>query len=160
MAGEMVQPVGPGRPRTVRLRRGVSTAYYAVFHRVSRDVAWELLGSYRTSESHDVMRWLNHIDLRNLANEYSAPTAKFKPVVLPPSPRMAAFCSAFVRLQDARHQADYNHDYDLTSADARVLVKLAERTVDDAVRMRRTRDASYERFLRLAIGAVKIAKNR
>lgn len=160
LAKELVEPIGPGHPQTIRLRRGVSTAYYALFHRLSRDVAWQLLGAFQTSQAHDLTRWLDHKDLRELASQFNNPSERLKPVIVSPTPRMAAFCSAFVRLQDARQQADYNHEYDVTSADARALVRLAQRSVDGAVRMRRNKDASYERFLRLAVGALKIAKQR
>lgn len=160
LAKELVEPVGPGRPRSVRLRRGVSTAYYALFHRLSRDVAFQALGAYGTAEAHLLVRWIGHHDLLQLAKEVTGQTAKLRPVLGPPSDRLTSVCDAFVRLQVAREAADYKHDYSLTKADARSLVRQAERAVGSTVRMRKSGDASYERFLRLAVGAVKLYKPR
>ncbi len=76
-----------------------------------------------------------------------------------PSPQLLALCQLFAGLQDARHKADYDHDYQLTLYEARSLVKQAERALSIAETMRAI-DASYALFLRLALGAVKIAKQR
>lgn len=160
LAVELVQATGHGQPRTVRLRCGVSTAYYAVFHRISRDVSWQLLGSFRTQEARDFTRWLTHADLRNLAREVGTPSDKMKPVLLPPSADLALLCDSFLDLQAARHEADCSHDFAITNAGAQELVGLAEAAVEAATRMRRSHDASYSRFLRLAVGALQIAKKR
>ena len=44
IADSLVQPGGPGRPRQAPLRRAVSTAYYAVFNRLSETCADTLIG--------------------------------------------------------------------------------------------------------------------
>lgn len=106
LASELLGPPGRGRPRTVRLRRAVSTAYYALFHRLSRDIAWAVLGSYGNSAAHDLVRWISHQDLLDLARQVIAPSPKFQPVLSSTSPDLRALCEAFVRLQGARNAAD------------------------------------------------------
>lgn len=160
LARELVTPIGRGRPQTIRLRRGVSTAYYALFHRISRDVAHELLGSYATPAAHAFVRFVDHNDLNLLAQEVLGQGTKLAPFLDAPSPRLISLCEAFVELRTARHDADYKHEFDLTSARARALVRLATRAVNDAVRMRKDRDNSYRQFLKLGAGSIKRARRR
>jgi hypothetical protein len=61
------QDGGRGRPRTVDLRRAVSTAYYASFH-PSWTAATELLGAPNDHRVADVCRWINHMDVLHLLN--------------------------------------------------------------------------------------------
>jgi len=106
------------------------------------------------------VRWITHGDLRELTDAVAGGRrhTTFAPV-LTPSPRLLALCGLFAGLQDARHQADYDHSYRLTLYEARGLVRQAETAVSDATAMR-SNDASYQLFLRLALGSVRIAKSR
>lgn len=153
-------PTGRGRPRGHLLRRAVPTGYYALFHRIARDVAIEALGTAESSAAHALVRWITHGDLRELTDAVAGGRrhTTFAPV-LTPSPRLLALCGLFAGLQDARHQADYDHSYRLTLYEARGLVRQAETAVSDAT-ARRSNDASYQLFLRLALGSVRIAKSR
>lgn len=154
-------PKGRGRPRTIALRRAVSTAYYTLFHRICHDVAYELLGDFGSPEAHHVVRGISHGALRELARAVVGPMpAKFGSVLAQPSADLTLLCRAFERLHDAREAADYKHDYALTLPTARALVRQAAAGHRAAVRLRKRRDPSYRRFLRLALGAGQIAKKR
>jgi hypothetical protein len=71
---------------------------------------------------------------------------------------------AFVSLLDARHDADYNHEYDIKRGDALSFIATARDAIDTVRRMQGEGDLegdpSFRRFLRLMVGVVKIAKNR
>ena len=54
---------GPGKPRTIYLRRSISTAYYAVFHMITQHTAIRLLGPGWTVKHAAVARWVTHTDL-------------------------------------------------------------------------------------------------
>ena len=61
---------GPGRPRTVRLRRAISSAYYALFHEL---VDWATWKAVREDDSRDVERWMmarwyQHADVRRVCD--------------------------------------------------------------------------------------------
>lgn len=59
---------GAGKPRTIRLRRSISTAYYAVFHEVSFRAVTRLLGTAAWGPTEaSVARWVTHTDLEALA---------------------------------------------------------------------------------------------
>ena len=66
----------------------------------------------------------------------------------------------FVDLQDARHAADYDHDYEVDKRAALIHLILAQRAVAIARRMTDSGDPSYVLFLRLMIGAVRVARKR
>ena len=103
LASELLGPPGRGR---YGFARAVSTTYYALFHRLSRDIAWAVLGSYGNSAAHDLVRWISHQDLLDLARQVIAPSPKFQPVLSSTSPDLRALREAFVRLQGARNAAD------------------------------------------------------
>lgn len=157
---EAALPVGRGKPRSHLLRRSVSTAYYGLFHRICRDVAIEAVGSAESSAGHALVRWLTHGDLRELADAAAGRKrhVTFAPV-LTATLRLRGLCDSFAVLQDERHSADYDHDAWLSLYEARSLVGIARVAVVEAEQMRTT-DASYRLFLRLALGSVRIAKNR
>jgi hypothetical protein len=68
--------------------------------------------------------------------------------------------AAFVDLQERRHRADYDHGYRATQSAALDLADRASEAVAAARELWAAGDESYLRFLRLMVGAVRIAKNR
>lgn len=144
---------------SAQLRRAISTAYYAVFHQIGRHVAREIVGDHTSAAAHAVVRWLTHSDLRALADFASG--AKSRPSftdVLRPTDELRLFSAAFGELQDARHSADYDHDYDVAFNEVFRIVTLAHRSLLRSEAM--GADESYRLFLRLALGAVRIARQR
>jgi uncharacterized protein (UPF0332 family) len=97
------------------LRRAVSTAYYALFHKVLRTGALHFMGGVGTHQSGGfklLYRGFNHGQMKKVCIELD------KAALSPPyqvklgrtriSPGMRDFATAFVQLQEARHRADYD----------------------------------------------------
>ena len=93
----------PGRPTQARLRRAVSTAYYAVFHCLAATAADLFIGPTRGPAWHRAYRALEHGRARSACQER---TMWGLPV------EVHDFAQAFVALQKARQQADYALDTD------------------------------------------------
>jgi hypothetical protein len=100
----------------LELRQGVSNAYYAVFHQLTGDCVEAVFetrpGSAQVRRA--ARRWLQHGDVRVLTEAALgrgnvAVVDSLQPVV----PDVISVCRAFGNLQDARHAADYDHDYDV-----------------------------------------------
>jgi hypothetical protein len=157
---------GAGRPRSVHLRRAVSSAYYGLFHEPTLQATDGLLGggSPTAQPYGQVTRWFAHTDLKELAEAVLAVgRPRQRPVAaafVSVHPDLVMIADAFVALQDARHQADYDHTYDISKSAALALIDQAK----DAVRRLRgpylADDQSYLVFMRLMVGSTRIAKKR
>ena len=91
------------RPRQADLRRSISTAYYALFHELAELTAGRLVGS--TSAAQRSTAWSRvYQDLNHL----TAKKACSRPELQGCSQELAQFLAAFPRLQELRHQADYD----------------------------------------------------
>ena len=94
-----------------RLRRAVSTAYYAVFHALANSNADTLIGESPADRDEQeawnrTYRALEHGTTRNRFRQ-TGQMASFPNAV-------KEFAEAFNELQSERHDADYNPDYTLT----------------------------------------------
>ena len=104
-------------PSELKLRRAISTSYYALFHTLiaSGSRAFSSGGVALTSQ---VTRAYNHTAMRKVCDAYvRSPNAPFPPTLAQLNPgasdiRLINVARTFARLQDARHIADY----DLASA--------------------------------------------
>lgn len=168
VARVLVPPAAsPGRPRTAQLRRAVSTAYYALFHELVAQAAIELCGSDPTNavERRKAARWFAHSDLRVLAmaatQAAGGGAARAVASVLgSPHRDLADLAHTFIALQDQRYGADYDHEYAISRSAALTHIDGAVDAVETARRLARAGDRSYQRFLRLMVGSVKIARTR
>lgn len=157
---------GRGRPRTVELRRAVSTAYYALFHELISQATTELIGTPAGApQRSQVSRWFAHSDITALAvaatgTSAGGPSRALATALGTPSPELVRVAEAFVALQSARHDCDYNHEYDIKRADTLSWIATARDAVSTVRRLQAAGDASLQRFLRLMVGAVRIAKVR
>jgi uncharacterized protein (UPF0332 family) len=103
-----------GRPKQSNLRRGVSTAYYAVFHAIGWSVVTHLLPSGRRADRFALARSVDHSAIKKvcgwIANPKSAP-ANVVPLVetLAANAAMLNIALVFLDLMEARHRADYDH---------------------------------------------------
>lgn len=160
LAGE---GAGRGRPRTLDLRRSVSTSYYAVFHELTGAAVAEL-GSSGVAAGRDLgsaRRWLAHAQLARLAQAaLGGGAAPLRAVLLPVDARLDGVARDFLLLQAAREQADYDDDFDVDKATALVHVTQARRAVRISRELQAAAEPSYRLFLRLMVGAVGIAKQR
>lgn len=118
------------------LRRAISTAYYAVFHTITRAAAEHFLGrgALATPASTIIRRGFDHGRIRQVCDELSKPTLK---KIYQEQLRRSAmsqdaryFAGAFAALQDRRHLADYDPSATFYFADADALVASAADAID------------------------------
>jgi hypothetical protein len=105
---------GRGRPSPVQLRSAVSNAYYALFHALSRRAAEHLFRRGTRQQKLRLARTFGHRDLK-VACSWVAGREKRVPQhvrsivdFLKGSP-IEGIAASFCDLQEARHQADYDH---------------------------------------------------
>lgn len=110
------------------LRRGVSTAYYALFHLLIHEAMARIVSDHALRSR--VGRSLDHAKMKQVCQEYA--NAKVVQGVLTVKPGVAIvpqlqdIGAAFVDLQQARHDADYDTAKPLEHADADFSVMTAE----------------------------------
>ena len=111
----------PSKPRQADLRRAVSTAYYALFHAMAKNVADTMAGAVKANRSEQpwaqAYRGLQHGDARAaceaIRNQNVAQGIKKS-------------ADAFVVLRSARYAADYDPLHRLTRAEAVLAVQSAK----------------------------------
>ena len=135
-------PTGPGRPRQIRLRRALSTAYYAMFHALCRSNAETLIGSAQVMQGTESWVWayraLNHGPAKNKMAGYR-PNGQIHQDI-------ASFSRVFSNLQEHRHDADYDPRKVYTRREVDTLINQAEVAIEtfEAVSARDRRDlAAY-----------------
>jgi len=118
---------GPGRPADADLRRGVSAAYYAVFHDLTDRAARHLIGSSSEADRNGIRRSWSHGEVASLAtliveraNMLNMNPAAPQNKELSASGPLADIAARdgdlvgalhlFGQLQDQRHLADYDHE--------------------------------------------------
>ncbi len=113
----------PQKPRQADLRRAVSTAYYALFHAIAHDAADLFAGAGgQRSEA----AWTHAY--RSLDHGFAKGACQRVRGLGFPS-GLCACADAFVTLQVARHDADYDPALRLSRADALTHVALAEEAI-------------------------------
>ncbi|SRR6266545_5010424 len=120
LAVRLVTPVVPPQPEA-ELRRGVSTAYYALFHLLidastTRGVATVAL---RVS----VARNFEHRHMLSVCKKYAALAVDLAGQPVPVE--IQRISDSFVQLQNARHKADYNIKDPMIPVEAQTFVQLA-----------------------------------
>lgn len=119
-------------PSEAQLRRAVSTAYYAVFHKVVRAGAERLMGSgsQNTAGYGLIYRSFNHGRMKSICEALNvarlSKTLQQQLGRTVVSPEMRGFAAAFATLQEARHLADYDPSIRLILSDATDFVEAAE----------------------------------
>ena len=106
----------PKRPRQASLRRAVSAAYYAMFHTLVTDATALLVPGRPSGLRLQARRAFSHRDMRSACEAFvtqAAPAARDRRnpqqlLTLPLEPEIREIAETFVKLQDARHDADYN----------------------------------------------------
>jgi hypothetical protein len=116
---------GSRRPRQVDLKRAISTAYYALYHAMAGDAA-DLLVGKRSSRSTGA--WVQvHRALEHGFAKDACKKARSQGFTL----GICSCADAFVKLQEARHEADYNPIHRVYRADAVAAITLAEQAIKD-----------------------------
>jgi uncharacterized protein (UPF0332 family) len=111
--------------KQVHLRRAVSAAYYAVFHLLTLDAAENWRHDRHRPE---FARLFDHSAMKNCSNAVSSkryPDPKNAAVV-----RLKFLAAAFVKLQQDRHDADYNNAKIWTRKEVYGILFLAEDAMD------------------------------
>jgi hypothetical protein len=122
----------PGRkPRQVNLRRAISTAYYAAFHKLLIAAADEFVGkTMRNSARYALIyRSVDHGQIRRLCEEAirQQPSPKYRKFLPTGSfdQEIKTFANNLLLLQAQRHAADYDPSELLTSVECMFAVYLA-----------------------------------
>ena len=119
----------PKRPNQVELGRAVATAYHALFHLLTEDVARLFV-----AESEELVarlaRTVDHKAIKDVSGRIIGgdwPSA-FKPIPggFVATLQLVQVANAVIRLQGARHRADYDRTYSLTRVEATELIDVAE----------------------------------
>ncbi|RYC31470.1 hypothetical protein D3273_13920 [Lichenibacterium minor] len=113
-ADRLVAPPPKGPPRQVDLRRGISSAYYALFHLTLTALSDEIVGALHqnTPRYALVHRGVDHRTIKDLCLTLSksSPPTRYAPYAPPGffGRHFLAYASGFVTLQEERHRADYD----------------------------------------------------
>jgi hypothetical protein len=141
----LAQPgTGRGRPRQASLRRAVSTAYYAVFHLLSADATSQASPAGPAGLRERVQRSLQHTSMKAAANAFQSNSlpARIAPLIPGPIPApLISVARGFVRLQDERHNADYDLADQFDRNRVQGLIREAERVFRDWEAVRSTDEA-------------------
>lgn len=125
--------VGQGQPRNTDLRRAISTAYYALFHAITRAAAEHALPGAPESEQNAFTRHVGHTAIKQVCgwiNGDQPPQAIAATVDrLRGNARVSAVAATFSALHQAREDADYNHDADITRPTTLGLIQRSENAV-------------------------------
>jgi uncharacterized protein (UPF0332 family) len=123
----------PKRPRQASLRRAVSSAYYALFHQLTEAASRELItGSDCARLRNQVKRAFKHSEMKDVCQALAKwqthkPPARLAALCIqPPSQDIQFIAKAFVELQQARHDADYDTRYRFARDDVLTLLDTAE----------------------------------
>jgi hypothetical protein len=115
------------------LRRATSTAYYALFHLLVDAVSREVVsGQGQETLRQQVSRALSHADMKKACQAFARWNlgSPSRPLVelLPhgPDPRVVTVADAFIDLQQARHDADYDLSSRFSRTDVLTQYELAE----------------------------------
>jgi hypothetical protein len=132
VARSLANPGGPTPPNDAQLRRAVSTAYYALFHKVLRAAAERFMGANQenTAGFAILYRGFDHAVMKRICEALQVSTLKDRYKYhlrrTSVSQDMRDFAGAFPALQDARHLADYDPSVELLPSDVSSLVDAAE----------------------------------
>jgi hypothetical protein len=163
---------GPGHPRTIDHRRAVSAAYYTLFHELIARSAAKIFPDASADDCLKIRRWYDHGEVKKVCERLSLCAAATVPRASPPGgvpegfwqlfsrpsgtgrksavpANLVTVADAFVRLIEARHRADYDHEASFPRATTKSYVLEAE----DAIRkVRQLVKSSYGRkFLALLL---------
>ena len=136
----------PKKPTQASLRRSVSASYYALFHLLVDDATRLMLSGHGRAPLRDSLaRAFNHSSMKDAAAAFARN---------PIAPRLAAglngepvqdplvdVANAFIELQEARHDADYNRARRFTRQETLDLVDQADQAFRDWNQVRGTLQA-------------------
>ncbi len=115
-----------GRPRQTDLRRAVSTLYYGLFHLLTQ--RGSKLVSNQSELRYQIARKFEHNKMRVVSDEFKKGDVPiyYRTQLAEIPIALAKLARLFVKLQDARHRADYDTHTDANVSKAEVLGLLDE----------------------------------
>jgi hypothetical protein len=123
----------PRRPKQASLRRAISTAYYALFHLLSAEASQLYAGDFALTCC--IGRSISHGDMYEIPKEFANGDwpKLFNSVKSRYSvpQHLKDVAQAFVELQEARHNADYELGKTYARSDAVTVVARAQRAFQD-----------------------------
>ena len=117
-------------PAEVEIRRSLSGLYYSLFHRFTTSGA-SIFAAGGAALQGQATRAYSHANMRKVCESYiRSPKRPFQPPLdalapMPPDQRLIAVADAFVKLQEARHSADYDLAAAFTKQEGVELLQLA-----------------------------------
>ena len=136
----------PRRPRQASLRRATSAAYYALFHLLINEATTRLVSGRDRQRLRQVLgRAFSHYEMRSVAKSFAsggvAPRLQFAMHGEPVQRELRKVATAFVDLQAARHEADYDTARRFTREESLGLVEQAETAFENWRLVRRSLQA-------------------
>jgi hypothetical protein len=132
-----------GRLSRARVRRSVSTVYYAIFHLLLDEIGQKIIGTHGNllARRRILARTISHKGLKTALDKVKGKAVDksvadfLKPVGPTVSPVAAPdfvrnIANGFVDAQDKRLEADYDLNETLSEEDARVLADRIKRSID------------------------------
>jgi uncharacterized protein (UPF0332 family) len=116
------------RPKQASLRRAVSTAYYALFHLLSAEGSELLARNVNDRTRHRIQRWFDHGTIKATCDKFSKPvldTRLSDLIGAPASAELQRVARNFTQLQEARHSADYDMNWNVTRTQALAYIQQA-----------------------------------
>ena len=133
----------PRRPKQVNLRRAISSAYYALFHLLTSEAS--ALYAAESGLAARITRTLNYGEMRKVSSMIAnnkLPKGVQTPgggYITPQEVKTVA--NAFVRLQQARHEADYDLIRTFSRKQAIEVVRMARDAFEAWEKVKKTDDA-------------------
>ena len=129
----------PRKPLQASLRRGASAAYYALFHMLVDEAVRRMVASSRDfprdALRNCLRRAFSHGNMNTVAQMFakSSVSPKLGPGLNgnPLPTKLIKVAEAFVDLQQARHDADYNMEQRFSRQDVLDLISQADQAVAD-----------------------------
>ena len=136
----------PRRPLQASLRRATSASYYALFHLLVDEATNRMLpGVDRASLRGCLARAFHHSDMKRVAQQFSSGGVSPRLAAglnnLELQPDLIGVAAAFVDLQQARHEADYDTARRFTRKEVLDLVDRTEQAFRDWNCVRRSAQA-------------------
>lgn len=123
------------------VRRAISTAYYALFHKICGLVAMRLVPrdmsggrstlwarAYRTLDHQTALTCARRI-VKGTSNPMRGNADDSRAQPTPHDEGLVHFCEVFIFLHEARHSADYNPDEWFSRDDAEIMIEQAEQAI-------------------------------
>ena len=134
---QMLATREPKKPRQASLRRAISSAYYALFQLLVDAASRQLVsGLDNTRLRHRVARSFRHNEMKNTCKDVAQwrannPPKRFAGLLdAQPTAEWVRVAEAFVELQQARHNADYNVETKFSRDDVVTLIRTADRAFE------------------------------